>query len=188
MSATIIAFMSSPRKKSNSTILAQKIIEGAKKAGAGVESFNLHKMAISPCTACDKCKKADDRYCVIKDAMAKLYPKIVAAGGLILASPIYFFTIAAQLKLFMDRCYALGGPGGYALKGKKVAIALTYGDVDPYRSGAVNALRTFQDTFAYVGAEIVGMVYGTGWEPGEIGRNKAVLNEAFELGKALGGC
>jgi hypothetical protein len=87
----------------------------------------------------------------------------------------------------MDRCYALGGPSGYALKGKKVAIALTYGDADPFRSGAVNALRTFQDAFAYVGAEIVGMVYGTGWEPGEIVKNKAVMNEAFELGKTLGG-
>ena len=187
MSASIIALLSSPRKKSNSTLLAQKIIAGAKKAGARVESFNLHKMAISPCTACDKCKKADDRYCVIKDDMGTLYPKIVAADGLILASPIYFFTISAQLKLFMDRCYALGGPSGYALKGKKVAIALTYGDADPFRSGAVNALRTFQDAFAYVGAEIVGMVYGTGWEPGEIVKNKAVMNEAFELGKTLGG-
>ena len=54
----------------------------------------------------------------------------------------------------MDRCYALGGPCGYRLRGKKIAIALTYGDVDPFRSGAVNALRTFQDAFAYVEAEI----------------------------------
>ena len=187
MSASIVALLSSPRKKSNSTMLAQKIIEGAKVAGAKVESYYLHKMNISPCTACDKCKQADDRFCVIKDDMQKLYPKIVAANSLIIASPIYFFTVSAQAKLFMDRCYALGGPSGYALKGKKVAIALTYGDADPFRSGAVNALRTFQDAFAYVGAEIAGMVYGTGWEPGEIAKNKEVMNEAFELGKKLAG-
>jgi len=188
MSASIIALLSSPRKKSNSTMLAQKIIEGAKVSGAKVESYYLHKMNITPCTACDKCKGADDRFCVIKDDMQKLYPKVVAADGLIIASPIYFFTVSAQAKLFMDRCYALGGPSGYALKGKKVAIALTYGDADPFRSGAVNALRTFQDAFAYVGAEIAGMVYGTGWEPGEIAKNKEVMGEAFELGKTLGGC
>jgi len=56
MSASIIALLSSPREKSNSTMLAQKIIEGAKVAGAKVESYYLHKMNISPCTACDKCK------------------------------------------------------------------------------------------------------------------------------------
>jgi multimeric flavodoxin WrbA len=185
MSASIIALLGSPRKKSNSTILAQKIIDGAQSAGAKVNSFYLHKMNIKPCTACDTCKKSDDRFCVIKDDMQKLYPKIIAADGLIVASPIYFFTVSAQMKLFMDRCYALGGPSGYLFKGKKVAIALTYGDSDPFRSGAVNAMRTFQDVWAYVEADLAGFVYGTGDKPGEIAGNTAVMKEAFELGKTL---
>lgn len=187
MRKSILAFMGSPRKNGNSTVLAKKIVEGAQAAGARVESFYLHKMKISPCSACDRCKAADDRFCVIKDAMQKLYPKIIAADGLILASPIYFFTVSAQLKLFMDRCYALGGPSGYQFKGKKIAIALTYGDVDPFRSGAVNAMRTFQDAFAYLEADIAGYVYGTGLEQGEIAKNKAVMKEALELGKTLAG-
>ena len=89
--------------------------------------------------------------------MQKLYSKLVAAEGVIYASPVYWFTVSAQMKLFMDRCYALVGPSGYALKGKKMAVALAYGDADPFRSGAVNALRTFQDAFTYVGAELVAM-------------------------------
>lgn len=187
MRKSILSFMGSPRKNGNSTVLAKKIAEGAEAAGARVESFYLHKMKISPCTACDKCHAADDRFCIIKDDMRKLYPKIIAADALILASPIYFFTVSAQLKLFMDRCYALGGPSGYRFKGKKIAIALTYGDVDPFRSGAVNAMRTFQDAFAYVEAEIAGYVYATGLEPGEIAKNKEVMKEALALGKALAG-
>ena len=187
MRKSILSFMGSPRKNGNSTVLAKQIVEGALAAGARVESFYLHKMKISPCTACDKCHAADDRFCVIKDDMQKLYPKIIAADGLILASPIYFFTVSAQLKLFMDRCYALGGPGGYQFKGKKIAIALTYGDVDPFRSGAVNAMRTFQDAFAYVEASIAGYVYGTGLEQGEIAKNKALMKDAFDLGKILAG-
>ena len=187
MRKSILSFMGSPRKNGNSTVLAKQIVEGALAAGARVESFYLHKMKISPCTACDKCHKADDRFCVIKDDMQKLYPKIIAADGLILASPIYFFTVSAQLKLFMDRCYALGGPNGYQFKGKKIAIALTYGDVDPFRSGAVNAMRTFQDAFAYVEADIAGYVYGTGLEQGEIAKNKALMKDAFDLGKILAG-
>lgn len=187
MRKSILAFMGSPRKNGNSTMLAKKIAEGAQAEGARVESFYLHKMKISPCSACDTCKAADDRFCVIKDDMQKLYPKIIAADALILASPIYFFTVCAQLKLFMDRCYALGGPSGYPFKGKKIAIALTYGDVDPFRSGAVNALRTFQDAFAYLEADITGYVYGTGLEQGEIAKNKAAMKEALALGKALAG-
>ena len=187
MAAKIIALMSSPRKNGNSTLLGQQIADGAQAAGARVEIFNLHKMAIKPCTACDKCHAADDRFCIIKDDMQKLYQKIIDADGIIFASPIYFFTMSAQLKLFMDRCYGFGGPSGYALKGKKMAVALTYGDNDPFRSGAVNALRTFQDAFAYLEAPFVGSVYGTGLEPGDILKNKAVMKQALQLGKDLAG-
>lgn len=185
MAPSIIALMSSPRKNSNSTMLAQKIVDGAKAAGARVESFNLNRMKIKPCTACDKCHSADDRLCVIRDDMQKLYPKILAADGIIYASPVYWFNMSAQMKLFMDRCYALGGPSGYALKGKKMAVVLTYEDADPFRSGAANALRIFQDSFAYVGAEFVGSVYATCPAPGAIAKNKTVMKEAFTLGKML---
>jgi len=66
-----------------------------------------------------------------------------------------------------------------------MAIALAYGDVDPFRSGAVNALRTLQDSFAYVGAELIGSVYASGLEPDDVLKNKNALREAIELGKAL---
>jgi len=187
MPASIIALTSSPRKNSNSSLLAQKIVAGATAAGARVTICNLSRMNIKPCLACDKCHAADDRFCVIKDDMQRLYPKVLAADGIIYASPVYWFTVSAQMKLFMDRCYALGGPAGYALKDKRMAVALAYEDVDPFRSGAVNALRTFQDVFAYVGARLVGCVYGRGLGPGTIAKNKAVLKEAFALGKALAG-
>jgi multimeric flavodoxin WrbA len=185
MAQSIIAIISSPRKNGNSTLLARKIADGAKAAGARVQTVNLHTIHIKPCTACDKCHAADDTFCVIKDDMQKLYAKILASDGIIYASPVYWFTVSAQMKLFMDRCYALGGPSGYGLKGKKMAVALSYGDNDPFRSGAVNALRTFQDAFAYVEAPFVGSVYGTGLEPGDILKNKAVMKEAFALGTSL---
>jgi multimeric flavodoxin WrbA len=181
----ILALISSPRKNGNSTILCEKIIEGARESGAKVTTINLNKTKIKACTACDKCHISDSSFCVLKDDMSKIYPKIIAADTIIYASPIYWFTISAQLKIFMDRCYALGGPSGYALKGKKMAIALTYGDDDPFRSGAVNALRTLQDSFAFVGAELIGSVYATGLKPGDVLKNKIVLKEAFTLGKAL---
>jgi hypothetical protein len=85
----------------------------------------------------------------------------------------------------MDRWYALGSDEGYELAGKRFGIVLTYADADPFVSGAVNALRTFQDALRFVGAEIVGMVYGSAWKAGEILRDRRAMKEAYELGKKL---
>ena len=181
----VVIVMGSPRKEGNSAALAQSAAEGVRAAGGEVESFFLHSMDIHPCTACDSCQKDIDSLCVIEDDMQILYPKILAAHGLIFASPVYWFTISAQTKLFMDRCYAFGSANGNRMKGKKIGILLTYGDVDPFSSGAVNALRTFQDAFGYIGSPIVGMVYGSALDAGEIRKNREIMNRAFELGKRM---
>jgi flavodoxin len=73
------------------------------------------------------------------------------------------------------------------LKGKKIGVVMTYGDSDPFNSGAINAFRTFQDGFGYVGAEIVGFVYGSASEAGEIRNNEAVMARAYGLGRKLAG-
>ena len=186
MATRIVVAMGSPRKGGNSTALAEQVVAGAEAAGAEVESFYLHGMGIAPCTACDVCRDDSAKDCVIDDQMAEVYPKLRGADGLVIASPVYWFTVSAQTKLFMDRCYALGGPQGNALKGKQIGIVLTYADPDPFSSGAVNALRTFQDGFRYIGAEIVGMVYGSAWKAGEIRENGDVMQKAYRLGEKLG--
>jgi hypothetical protein len=68
-----------------------------------------------------------------------------------------------------------------------VALLLSYGDADPFGSGAVNALRSFQDMCRYLGAEIAGMLYGSAMEPGDIGENKPLMKEAYRLGLELAG-
>jgi multimeric flavodoxin WrbA len=183
----IVIVKGSPRRDGNSAALAEQVASGARAAGADVESFYLHAMDISPCDACDVCQ--DDAYpgCIIEDDMQLLYPKLVDADALVIASPVYWFTVSAQTKLFMDRCYALIDEDGWSFQGKKVGIVMTYGDSDPFDSGAVNAFRTFQDGFNYVGAEIVGFVYGNANNPGEIRENEKIMNKAFELGRKLAG-
>jgi multimeric flavodoxin WrbA len=184
----ILLVMGSPRKEGNSATLSKQVAAGAEATGAEVESFYLHGMNIQPCTACDACREERDKDCVIDDDMETLYPKLRQADALVIASPIYWFTVSAQTKLFMDRWYALGGPGEEyaAFAGKRIGIVLTYADVDPFASGAVNALRTFQDAFNYVGAQIIGMVYGSASEAGEIRDNRDLMEKAYELGKQLG--
>jgi multimeric flavodoxin WrbA len=181
----VVVFLGSPKKKGNSALLAKQVMDGAKAVGAKVESFYLHGMKIKPCTACDACRRKNQKDCILKDDMAPLYSKIRQADAIVMATPVYWFTVSAQTKLFMDRWYALGGGAGYPFKGKRFGIVLTYADEDPFRSGAVNALRTFEDALGYVGAEIVGMVYGSACKAGEIKKNKNLLKKAYQLGKDL---
>lgn len=187
MARKILVVIGSPRRNGNSASLAKEAAAGAKEAGAKVETIFLQGMNIQPCTACDACRRKLKKDCILKDDMRALYPKMKAADGIVIASPIYWFTVSAQTKLFMDRWYALGGDDGYELAGKKFAVVLAYADADPFSSGAVNALRMFQDAFNYLGAEVVGTVYGSAWKAGEIRKNKALMDAARALGKKIAG-
>jgi multimeric flavodoxin WrbA len=181
----IVVVLGSPRKGGNSEILAEQVARGAREAGADVEVFRLNDMKISSCQACGACQMNFEENCVIDDDMKDLYPKLRRADVLVLAGPVYWFTVSAQTKLFMDRCYALGSSEGYALKGKQIGIVLTYGGDDAFDSGAVNAMRTFQDAFGFIGAEIVGMVYGSAIGAGVVRENDTLMRKAYELGKKL---
>jgi multimeric flavodoxin WrbA len=181
----IVIVKGSPRREGNSATLAEQVAAGAQAAGAKVESFFLHEMDINPCDACDACQSAPYGGCIVEDDMQLLYPRLEDADALVIASPVYWFTVSAQTKLFMDRCYALIDEDGWSFRDKKIGIVMVYGDSDPFNSGAVNAFRTFQDGFGYVGAEIVGFVHGSASNPGEIRENKKVMTQAYELGQKL---
>jgi multimeric flavodoxin WrbA len=181
----VLVILGSPRKKGNSSTLAARISRGAKSAGAEVETLFLQDLKISPCRGCNTCQKDDSKGCAIKDDMQQIYPKLIRADAWVIASPVYWFTMSAQTKIFMDRCYALPAYANNPFAGKRIAIAMSYGDADPVKSGCVNALRTFQDAYRYTRSKIVGMVYGSAMEAGEIADNKALMREAEELGKRL---
>jgi multimeric flavodoxin WrbA len=181
----ILVVKGSPRKDGNSAALAEQVAAGAREAGAEVESYYLHGMNINPCDACDACQTDRFSGCIVDDDMQTLYPKLKTTDALVIASPVYWFTVSAQTKLFMDRCYALIDADGWIFRGKKIGIVMSFGDSDPFDSGAVNAFRTFQDGFNYVGAEIVGFVYGSASDPGEIRDNQQVMTKAYKLGRKL---
>ena len=183
----ILVLLGSPRKKGNSTTLANQIVAGAESAGATAEKIFLHGKDISPCQACYACQRPDSKGCAIDDEMQPIYGKLIEADGWVIASPVYWFSMSAQTKLFLDRCFALPAYKKDAFTGKRIAIAMSYGDEDAFNSGCVNALRTFQDSARYVGANLVGMVYGSAEKPGEIKANDALMRQAVALGKKLVG-
>lgn len=182
----IVIIRGSPRKNGNSCILADSLAKGAKDSHAEVDDFFLQKMDIKPCNACNVCIKNPEKGCIIDDDMQLIYPKLRSADSIVIASPVYWFNMSAQTKLFIDRFYGLIEPKKHVLRDKRIGIILTYGDADEYTSGAVNAINSFKDTFQYIQAEIVGIIHGTAMEAGEIKQNKKLIEDAYELGVKLG--
>jgi len=185
MAKKVLVLLGSPNRKGNSAILAEQISTGARTAKAKVETIYLHGKNIAPCKGCLSCQKKGSKGCTIQDDMQAIYAKLIASDAWVIASPVYWFTMSAQTKIFMDRCLALPAYEPDAFRGKRIAIAMTYGDADPVISGCVNALRTFQDAYGYTESKIVGMVYGSAMEAGQIRSDEKVMQEAVELGKKL---
>lgn len=185
MGSKVLIVLGSPRKDGNSAILARAVADAATGAGADVESVYLNALNIKPCQGCCKCQDESFVGCAVDDDMGPLYPMVQAADALVIASPVYWFTYSAQTKIFIDRLYAIGVGPNNVLKGKSTALILTYADADPFSSGAVNALRSFQDMCGFLGANIEGTVYGSAWKPGEIEDKQDVMDKASALGKQL---
>ena len=181
----ITVLIGSPRKEGNTTLLVERLTEAAESSGATVESIRLHDLEIKPCNACGVCKDDDEKDCVIDDDMQHVYPKIRASDAVVIASPIYWWNVSAQTKLFIDRCDALDGPSGNVLGTKRIGVILVYGGADAFSSGAVNALRAFQDAFRCIGSDVVGMIHGSAWSAGAVLENQRLLDQAAELGTRL---
>ncbi len=181
----VLILLASPRKNGNCAILVDKLATGVKEAGGDPVIVHLQALKIAPCNACEACIKNSAKGCVIQDDMQSIYAQLKSAHAVVLASPIYWFNYSAQLKLVIDRTYAIQGNNTYALTGKKVGIILTYADVDLNASGGINAMRSLEDMCRFVKADIVGIVHGSAEHAGDIAKNTQLLNQAFELGKKL---
>jgi multimeric flavodoxin WrbA len=181
----IVILKGSPRRNGNSNMLADQVAAGAQTGGAEVTTFFLQEMRLEGCSGCDACQQGMDEDCIIDDDMVKIYPKLKTADAIVLASAVYTFTITAQLKACIDRWYAFDRPGGHLLGSKTLALLLTFGDSDIYTSGGVNAIGTYKDLVRYLKANSAGILYGSASKAGEIAGNKALMDDAYKLGKQL---
>lgn len=186
MTKNILILESSPRKKGNTAVLARHAAEALRDGGVEVETIHLHGMAIAPCNHCDGClrKKVN---CVQQDDMQGIYPKLAAADGLILASPIYWSTFNAQLKVCIDRWYGLWQNQNDFLKGKPIGIILPYGDTDIYTSGGINAIHTFEGMLRFLETGPLSFVYGSVSDVGDAEKNTALMESARKMGEKMAG-
>ncbi|MBM3151206.1 MAG: flavodoxin family protein [Chloroflexi bacterium] len=185
MARRILILKGSPRAGGNSAALADRVADGAREAGAEVEAVFLHDLDIRPCDACDNCIETGG-VCIIKDDMQSIYQKLLSADAIVLASPVYWFTISAQLKACIDRWYGLQTAGWKQLAGKQVGVVLSYGDTDLYSSGGINAIHTIESMCRFLRMEIVGIVHGTLMDVGDAAKHPEFMEQACQLGRHLG--
>ncbi len=101
----VLMLNGSPRKGGNTEILLNSVAAGMSPDGVQVETIRLAGLEIKPCMGCGGCEKTG--VCVQKDDMVPLYEKISRAGRIVIGSPIYFYGVTAQTKIFIDRTQAL---------------------------------------------------------------------------------
>jgi len=101
----ILAIYGSPRRKGNTSLLLKNAVKGAIEAGAEVEELVLRDLKMSPCLEIYGCKETGR--CVIQDDFQKVYDQLLSCHGLMLASPIFYYTVSAHTKILMDRCQSL---------------------------------------------------------------------------------
>jgi multimeric flavodoxin WrbA len=181
----IIGLAASPRNGGNSEILLDEVLAGAAASGATVEKVRLADLGIKPCQACDACRRVDPSRCVVKDDMQPLYDQLRQADLWVLATPIYWWGPAAQLKLAVDRWY--GFPGGYrSLAGKQAALVVTMGDDVP--ETARPTVDLFGQAFAYLKMKLHDPFIVSAYEKGAVREQPDALRLAREYGAMLATC
>jgi multimeric flavodoxin WrbA len=184
----VLIINSSQRAKSNSSALSVQVALGAEEVGHQVETIEIGKLNLKPCRHCEACKKPGADFCVIKDDMKPLYPKLMAADILIFSSPVYWFHLCGQIKQFIDRIYALAAlrddQDRNPLSYKKIGAVLSFADA-PLASGYMGIVRSFQEICEYTEAQWLGHVYVNHMEAGRAARDEAALERALEFGLKL---
>ncbi len=178
MSKKVLILSGSPRKSGNSDLLCDEFMRGALEAGHEVEKIRVQEKKVACCIACYACR--DTGICAIKDDMAEIMQKMIDCDVMVLASPVYFYSIDAQLKAVIDRSVCRWTE----VKNKEMYYIMTAADEE--RTSMNTTLACFRGYADCVeGAIEQGVIYGTGlYGAGEV-RGKAVMQEAYEMGKRV---
>ena len=176
MSKRVLILSGSPRKGGNSDLLCDEFMRGAIESGNEVEKIRVAEKKIGFCSACYYCRDHGG-VCVKKDDMAEILQKMIDADVIVLSSPVYFYSIDAQLKAVIDRTVARWTE----VKNKEFYYIVTCADED--RESQERTLECFRGYADCVeGAVEKGIIYGTGvYTPGEI-KDTPAYKEAYKMG------
>ena len=186
----IAAIYGSPRRDGNSAALLKQAVAGARQEGAEVEEIFLRDYKISPCMEIYACTKTGE--CAIRDDFQEILAKLEASTGIMLASPIFFYSVSAHTKIFMDRCQSLWvrkywiekqdlGKAQETRKGLFISVGAT--DGKKLFDGALLTVKYFFDVLS-TGLWKTVLCRGVD-RKGEIETREDYLKESFEAGREL---
>ena len=184
----VIGILGSPRREGNTEILLDEALRGASDHGGRIEKIVLRDLKITPCLEIYKCAK--DGVCAIQDDMQPLFPKIVHAERLIIASPVFFYGVSGLAKAMIDRCHSLWARK-YILKlpvspiadrkGAFISVGATQGK--KLFDGVKLTVKYFFDAIDVKYSDEL-LVRGAD-EKGEVRNQPEALEASYELGKRL---
>ena len=178
MKKKILILSASPRLQGNSDLLCDQFAKGAQESGHEIEKIHVHGKKIHYCTGCGTCFEGVKK-CPQIDDMAEILEKMITADVIVMATPVYFYTMNGQMKTLIDRCCSRYRE----IKDKEFYFMATAAD-----GNRKSIERTFEEfrgfTACLDGAVEEGVVYGAGaWEKGDIIKTKAYA-EAYALGQS----
>lgn len=175
----ILILSSSPRRGGNSDTLCDEFLRGAVDAGHTAEKIFLRDKTIHYCTGCSTCS-LQGKPCPQRDDMPEILDKMVAADIIVMATPVYFYTMSAQMKTLIDRCCGLYTQ----MTDKEFYFIVTAAEDEQAKmERTIDTFQGFLDCLE--GATIRGVVYGLGvWGVGEITGNPA-LAESYAMGRKI---
>lgn len=179
MSKKVLILSGSPRRGGNSDILCDEFSRGAKESGNEVEKIFIRDKKIGYCTACYYCRDTG-KGCAIKDDMAEILDKMMEADVIVLASPVYFYSVNAQMKTVIDRTVAKWRD----IKNKEFYYIMTAAeDDDAAMDCTLECFRGF--AVCLEGSREMGVICGTGvYEAGTV-KNTPAFKKAYQTGKNI---
>lgn len=177
MSKKVLMLSSSPRQGGNSDVLCDEFMKGALESGNEVEKIFLKDKRINYCTGCSVCSMYG-KPCPQKDDAAEVVEKMIAADVIVMATPVYFYTMCAQMKTLIDRCCARY----LEIKDKEFYFIVAAAESEiRIMERTIDGFRGFLDCLE--GPVEKGIIYGVGaWKVGEI-KDKPAMQEAYRMGK-----
>jgi len=172
----VLGILGSPRKKGNTHVLMEAVLDGAANAGANTELVSLSDLNMKFCVACGQCYKRGK--CIHDDDVEKVKQKMLEADGIVLGSPNYMNGVSAQLKTVMDRCAAF--VHCFLLEGKFGAAVATAG------GSGQEEIAHFQNTFLqHCGARTVGICAALSAGTGQLADHELAISRGRQLGADL---
>ncbi len=179
MAKKVLILSASPRKGGNSDLLCNQFLRGAKEAGNQAEKIFLRDKEINYCRGCGACQGNGGK-CIQKDDMAEVLDKMISADVIVMATPVYFYTMNAQMKTLIDRTCARYTE----IRDKDFYFIVAAADTSKRAmERTLEGFRAFTSCLSRPKEK--GIIYGTGaWKAGDIKGSKA-MTQAYEMGRQV---